>query len=330
MLLIVTGCANTNNNIDNSNKTNQGTITVKEESVIIGKDTEYELGGTLTIPEGATTPYPAVVLVHGSGPNDRDETIYNNKPFKDIANYLTSKGIAVLRYDKRTYTHQTKIAANIAELTVKEEVIDDAVLAANLLKADSRIDKDKVFIIGHSLSGMLAPRIDAEGGNFAGIIIMAGSPRSFSDILYDQNMAIVNKLTGNDKATAQGKVAEMMAIFESLKGMSDQDAKKITLVGASGYYYKEMDAHPATGYLTENTKPILILQGDKDFQVYADKDYKEYQTLLDGKSNVTFKVYPGLNHFFMTSTTGTADEYKTTSEVDNNVLLDISSWILAH
>ena len=318
-LIIASGCSS-----------NKNDFAVMEETFIIGEGTEYELNGTLTLPKGAVEPYPAVILVHGSGPNDRDETIYNNRPFKDIADYLTSQGIAVLRYDKRTYTHQTKIAAVISELTVKEEVIDDAVSAANLLKNDSRIDSEKMFVLGHSLGGMLAPRIDAEGGNFAGIIILAGSPRSFAEILYDQNMAIVDTLTGDDKILGQSQVDEMMKIFESFKTMSEHDAKKAFLAGASGYYYKEMDAHPAADYLSVITKPVLIMQGDKDFQIYADKDYKEYQTIFGEKSNVTFKLYHGLNHLFMTSTTGTADEYKTANNVDENVLKDISDWILRH
>ncbi len=328
IIFATTGCIGKNDIRNNTSGSIQPTIVVKEESITIGKGSEYELGGTLTIPDGSQTPYPAVVLVQGSGPNDRDETIFDNKPFKDIADYLGSQGIAVLRYDKRTYTHRTKIVADIAELTVKEEVIDDAVLATNLLKADPRIDKNKVFIIGHSLGGMLAPRIDAEGGSFAGIIILAGSPRSLSDILYDQNMAIVNNLSGTDKSTGQSQVDAMVAAFDALKNMSDGDAKKITLVGASGYYYKEMDAHPASKYIKNLTKPILILQGQKDFQVYADKDYKEYQNLLSQKSNATFKLYPQLNHLFMTSTTGTGDEYKTASHVDSNVLKDVADWII--
>ncbi len=331
LFCVLSGCSNSDNNdSDDTSKENESRITVKEEIVIIGKGTEYELGGTLTIPDGAKEPYAAVVLVQGSGPSDRDETINKNKPLKDIAEYLTSKGIAVLRYDKRTYTYQSKIAKDISNFTVKDEIINDTVLAANLLKEDSRIDKNKIFIIGHSLGGMIAPRIDAEGGDFAGIIIMAGSPRSFSDILYDQNMEIVNGLTGEDKITAQSQVNSMMEVFSSLKSISDEDAKKITLAGASGYYYKEMDAHPAKEYLDNITKPIFILQGDKDFQVYSDKDYKDYEAILEGKNNVTFKLYEGLNHFFMKSVTGTVDEYKIDSHVDNNVLEDISNWIISH
>jgi dienelactone hydrolase len=303
-------------------------LIVIEETVTINPDSEYALEGTLLIPQGLEDPVPAVVLVHGSGQNDRDETIYNNKPFKDIAEYLASKGIAVLRYDKRTYIHATKMAQNISELTVKEETIDDAIAATNILKADTRIDPEKVFIIGHSMGGMLAPRIDAEGGDYAGMIIMAGSPRLYSEIYYDQYMAVVETLTGNEKQEALAQYEEIMSIFDSLDNMTDEEAKQIVIGGATGYYFKEWDSHPAADYLTQLTKPIIILQGDKDFQVYPDKDYTAYQELLKDKNNVTFKLYPGLNHLFMTSTGDDFEGYKIASHVDEKVTEDIVQFIL--
>jgi dienelactone hydrolase len=306
----------------------QENLTVIEETATINPDSEYALEGTLLIPQGAQNPVPAAVLVHGSGQNDRDETIYNNKPFKDIAEYLASKGIAVLRYDKRTYIHATKMAQNISELTVKEETIDDAIAATDILKADKRFDPEKIFIIGHSMGGILAPRIDAEGGDYAGIIILAGSPRFYSEIYYDQYMAAVETLTGNEKQKALAQHEEIMNIFDSLDNMTDEEAKQIVIGGATGYYFKEWDAHPAADYLTELTKPIYILQGDKDFQVYPDKDYAAYQELLKGKDNVTFKLYPGLNHFFMTSTGDDFEGYKIASHVDEQVSEDIARFIL--
>ncbi|MDR6553334.1 prolyl oligopeptidase family serine peptidase [Paenibacillus qinlingensis] len=331
MILIISVCSSPiNGNKGDSIDKREVSMTIKEESVTINKDTEWAIHGTLTIPDGATGPVSAVVLVAGSGPNDRDETIYSNKPFKDIADYLTSKGIAVLRFDKRTLTYQSKVVSDIANFTVDQEYIQDSIAAVNFLKEDTRIDKTKVFILGHSEGGMLAPRIDSEGGDSAGIIIMAGSPRSFAEIIYDQNMAIINTLPAEHKTIAQGQVDTLMAVFANLKTMSNDDAKKVSLAGATGYYYKEMDAHPASEYLENMTKPVLIMQGEKDFQVYANKDYKAYQTILDGKSNASFKLYIGLNHLFMTSTTGTVEEYKTPSHVDQAVLKDLSTWILSN
>ena len=164
-----------------------------DEKVVIGADTKYPLNGKLTFPNQQNGLLPAVVLVHGSGPSDMDEKIGENAPFKDLAEGLSEKGIAVIRYDKRTFVYGKEMR-NDTGLSVKEETIEDALLAADILRKDLRIDAKKIFIIGHSMGGMLAPRIDAEGGGFAGIIIMAGSPRKLEEIIMDQNDQVLNSL----------------------------------------------------------------------------------------------------------------------------------------
>ena len=158
------------------------------EDVTVGAGTIWPLGGYLTIPHTASAdaPVPAVVLVHGSGPGDRNQTVFANRPFYDIAAYLSANGVAVLRYDKRTFAHGYEAMQTFgSSLTVWEETIEDAIFAADLLRADARIGD--VFIAGLSLGGMLAPRIHASGGDFDGIIILAGSPRHLTDIMIDQN-----------------------------------------------------------------------------------------------------------------------------------------------
>jgi hypothetical protein len=155
--------------------------------VIVGEGTDFPLNGILSMPDNVSGKIPAVVLVHGSGPQDMDETIFENKPFRDIAEHLASNEIAVIRYDKRTFAHGAKAVQTFGGgLSVWEETIEDAILAAEMLRSDPRIDENRVFIIGHSLGGMLAPRIHAEGGNFAGLILLAGSPRFLLDISKNQ------------------------------------------------------------------------------------------------------------------------------------------------
>lgn len=300
---------------------------IMNEDIIIGKGTEWELNGMLTLPKNAAEKLPAVVLIQGSGGHDMDEAAFAYKPFKDIAEYLASRGIAVLRYDKRTFTYSSEMAKNYKDITIKEETIDDAIAAADLLKNDSRIASEKIFILGHSLGGMVAPRIDAEGGNFAGIIICAGSPRRLADIWYDQQIAELNTLPDDQKETWQAQIDECMGYFNQFKYMPDEETKKYTLVGASGYYYKDLDAYPSNEYLKNTDKPVLIMQGGKDFQVSADKDFMQYQELLQDKANVTFKLYPNLNHFFITSKTGTISEYTKRDTVNSEVLKDIADWI---
>ncbi|HBU11246.1 MAG TPA: alpha/beta hydrolase [Clostridiales bacterium] len=302
--------------------------------IVFGESTEYLLDGILSIPDDADGRVPAVLLVHGSGPQDMDETISENKPFRDIAEYLAANGIAVFRYDKRTFSHGAKLVRDYGgSLTVEEETIKDALLAADLLKDDDRIDENKVFILGHSLGGMLAPRIHAEGGNFAGIISLAGSPRSLLDIGYDQQMAYINEMPeGEEKTAALAQMGTADEQRSALNKLSDEEAKAMEMAGGiSFYYYKEMDAHPVSGYIEDIQVPFLIMQGEEDFQVYADKDYALWQELLAGRANASFKLYEGLNHLFIQSTSGSIAEsqaeYAVAGSVDSRVLADIAAWV---
>ncbi|MGE7187094.1 alpha/beta hydrolase family protein [Peribacillus sp. NPDC006672] len=303
-----------------------------DEKIVIGVGTKYPLNGMLTIPDETNGLLPAVVLVHGSGPSNMDEKIGNNYLFKDLAEALAERGIAVLRYDKRTFVYGKEMR-NDTGLSVKEETIEDAILAANLLRKDSRIDGNKIFIIGHSMGGMLAPRIDAEGGNFAGIIIMAGSPRKLEEIIMNQNNDVLNSLNIFLKMIAKKQIAALSSKFNNIYNLSDEEAKSTKVLGkyVRAYYLKEMGEHPSTNYLEELDKPVLILQGDKDFQVSVEKDFDGYKKLLGDTRNVTFKLYPNLNHLFMPSVYGeilkAKKEYKVAQRIDKQVIKDVSEWI---
>ena len=173
--------------------------TYHEVEVTVGSG-EWALPGTLTLPNG-NGPFPAVVLVHGSGPNDRDESIGPNKPFRDLAWGLASQGVAVLRYDKRTKAHASQFTPEIvAKLTTKDEVTDDALLAVQLLRQTKDIDSSRIYVLGHSLGAMMAPRIGQQDPNLAGLIIMAGPTRPLEDVIVDQMTYLYNldgTLTGD-------------------------------------------------------------------------------------------------------------------------------------
>jgi dienelactone hydrolase len=306
--------------------------------VIIGEGTDYPLKGMLSVPDGITgAAYsslprhqvrelltlpavpagakPAVVLVHGSGPHDMDETVFGITVFKDIAGYLANNGVAVLRYDKRTYAYGEKLMAQYGdELTVREETIDDAVLARDFLVADGRIDAERIYVAGHSLGGMLAPRIVSEGG-FAGGIIMAGSPRSLLDIIYDQNMYFIGMMDidEDERRDLYDMVEEAREDFFTLPEK----------------YISEMDAYPSADFLTGTEKPFLIMQGAKDFQVYADVDFAMYQEIAAGRGNIEFRLYDDLGHLFTVSTmeNPTTDDYIAGATVDTAPLADIAAWI---
>lgn len=305
-----------------------------DEKIVIGADTKYPLNGILTIPNQTNGPTPAVVLVHGSGPSDMDQKIGENAPFKDLAEGLSEKGIAVIRYDKRTFVYGKEMR-NDPGVCVKVETIEDAIRAADFLRKDSRIDAKKIFIIGHSMGGMLAPRIDAEGGDFAGIIIMAGSPRKLEELIMDQNDQVLNSLNRFLKMIAKKQIASLSSKFDNIYNLSDDEAKSTAVLGKyiRAYYLKEMGEHPSVDYLNRLDKPVFILQGEKDFQVSIEKDFNGYKKLLGDRPNVTFKLYPNLNHLFMPSVYGeilkVKKEYKVAQHVDQQVIKDITDWILS-
>ena len=303
-----------------------------KENIIVGKDTKYPLNGVLTLPD-TTEKVPAVVLVHGSGSSNMDEKVGKLTPFKDIAEGLAAHGIASIRYDKRSFAHGFKMVKDKnATITVKEETIDDAIMATELLKNDSRIDSDRIFIVGHSMGGMLAPRIDIEGGNYRGIIIMAGSPRRMEEIMVDQldeSMAEMNKLV---RMLAKKSISKIIGKFDGMYDLTDEEAKSIKVGnGTTLYYFTEMGQPPVSHYLERLNKPMLIMQGEKDFQVKADKDFAAYKELLKNRENVTFRLYPNLNHAFVNSVYGSISkakkEYNIEQHIGEDVISDIANWI---
>lgn len=310
-------------------QTNDGIL---RENIVVGAGTRYPLKGILTIP-ASEKPVPAVVLVHGSGSSNRDEKVMKLTPFRDLAEGLAARGIASIRYDKRSFAYPLKMMLDKkTPLTVYQETIEDTVLAAGLLRKDPRIDKDAVFVIGHSMGGMLAPRIDAEDGNFRGLVMMAGSPRKLEEILVDQTAEMLSQLPEAVRKGTEKKVSKLMAGFDGLYSLTDEEAQKRKFGGgATMYYFKEMGEHPVEGYLQSTDKPMLILQGEADFQVKADVDFRLYKEMLEGRDNVTFRLYEGLNHVFVSTLgapiTQAKKEYGTERHIPDGVLDDIADWI---
>lgn len=304
------------------------------EKIIIGENTKYPLNGLLTLPENITEPVPAVVFVHGSGSSNMDEKVGQLTPFKDLAEGLANKGIASIRYDKRSFAHGLKMVRDKSTIiTVKEETIDDAILATELLKKDSRIDSHNIFIIGHSMGGMLAPRIDSEGGKYKGLIIMAGTPRKLEDVMLEQNEAVLCSTKGLVNWIVRKQVAKLSGLFSGLYELSDEEAKKKKVMGGTTlYYFKEMGEHSVADYLATTKKTMLIVQGEKDFQVSVEKDFNEYKRLLNDKTNVEFRLYENLNHAFVnylySDILKAKQEYNTERHIGEEVISDIADWIM--
>ena len=296
----------------------------EEQDVTIGTG-EWQLPGTLTLPQGAG-PFAAVVLVHGSGPNDRDETILVNRPFKDLAWGLASQGLAVLRYDKRTKVYAEKMAA-LTTLTVKEETIDDAVAAVELLRQTPDIDPQRVFVLGHSLGGYLAPRIGQADSAMAGLIILAGATRPLEDLMLEQ----VQYIASLDKsAVPQATLTELPQQVNAVKALRPGDEAKPPILGVPTAYWLDLQGYRPAELAKSLAVPMLILQGERDYQVTL-QDFKNWQVALTGRSTAQLKTYTDLNHLFMTGSGQSApQEYQRPGHVAAVVIDDIAAWVKQH
>ncbi len=304
-----------------------------EEKIVVGAGTDYPLNGMLTLPDDLTKKIPAVVFVHGSGSSNMDEKIYKVTPFADLAHGLAQRGIASIRYDKRSYAHALKLmrAAN-GKLTVKEETVEDAILAAELLRADERIDSEGVFIVGHSMGGMLAPRIDRDGGNFRGLVIMAGTPRRLEEVVIDQLRGVADTVPRLLRGIVAKQSAKYEKMFAGIYEMTDEEAAKRKFGGGiTMYYFKEMGLRQTPEELQACEKPMLIMQGAKDAQVSVERDFNLYKTLLPDRDNVEFRLYEGLSHAFVPARYGTikdaAKEFKIEQHIGDEVIDDITAFI---
>ncbi len=302
-----------------------------EQEVTVGGG-DWALPGTLTVPKGEG-PYPALVLVHGSGPNDRDETIGPNKPFKDIAWGLASHNIAVLRYEKRTRIFGPKIVADravTASFTVKEETVDDALEAVRLLQATAKIDRNRIFVLGHSLGGMLIPRI-AEAGQdlgIAGFVIMAGLTRPLEDA-YVKQISYLVSLDGVISEEDKKQIDEAKAQSDKIKALTGADAaSELRILNASPKYWLDLRDYDPAAVARNINRPILVLQGSRDYQVTIE-DFENWKKALRPKDNVTFKLYPKLNHlFFEGQGLTTPNEYiQIHGSLAEYVMIDIAAWI---
>ncbi len=300
------------------------------EKIVVGAGSEYPLNGLMTLPSDLSKPVPAVVMVHGSGASNMDEKVLKLTPFKDLAEGLARHSVASLRYDKRTFVHARRMIRN-KHLTVKEETIEDALLAVQMLKRDPRIDHDRIYILGHSMGAMLAPRIDAEGADVKGLIMMAGTPYRLEEIVLRQlrqaghGSSILKKIVGLEYRFYKKR-------FRGLYQMSDEEAKKKKFAGnLSLYYFKEMGQKTAADYLLTSKKPVLILQGGKDFQVLAKRDYRKFKKLLAGRENTQYKLYPELNHVFVKGIYNdilkASKEYSVEQHIGEDVIGDIAAFI---
>jgi len=298
-----------------------------ETEVTVGSG-PWALPGTLSLPAGAG-PFPAVMLVHGSGPQDRDETIGPNRPFRDLAWGLASQGIAVLRYEKRTKEHAALYTPElVAAITVQEETIDDALAAVRLLRQTPGIDPRCLYVLGHSLGATLAPRIGQQDPSIAGLIILAGIARTLEDTILDQ-FTYLYSLSGSPTKDQQAELDELKLKVARAKepNLSAMPAKDLPLCIQPAYWLSLRGYQPHEVARALDMR-LLVLQGGRDYQVTPEGDFALWQKALAGQGNVTFKLYPKLFHLFIPGEgPSTPQEYFVEGHVSDEVINDIAHWI---
>lgn len=292
----------------------------EEEEIRVGEE-PWVLPGTLSMPVG-TEVVPAVVLVHGSGPNDRDETLGPNRPFRDLAWGLASEGVAVLRYDKRTRVHGARIGLDV---TVEDEVIADALAAVALARAHPRIDPDHVILLGHSLGGYLAPLIAERDDQLGGVIMLAAPARRMAVLLREQLQYISSLPESKGEETA----ARLRALLDTVALLDSHELPPGQVVlGVPASYVHDLDARDPISAAAKLAAPLLILQGGRDYQVTLE-DLELWRSALRTRDNVASRAYPSLNHLFMNGEgMATPNEYATLEgHVDEAVITDMAAWV---
>jgi len=328
---------------------------IEEELVYENKEAEITLAGTLTLPPGKG-PSPVVLLISGSGPQDRNETIYNHRPFLVLADYLTRQGIAVLRVDDRGVGEST---GDFSQAT-SEDFASDVLAGIEYLKTRKEINPEQIGLIGHSEGGLIAPMVAVKSPDVAFIVLMAGTGLTGEEILYLQG-ALIYRAMGvseeeiiknrqfnekifslikeeKDEKTIEEKLRQMfMADWAEL---NDEEKSRIgdpevflkaqlqSLLSPWLKFFLTYDPKPT---LSKVKCPVLAINGGKDLQVPPKENLSAIEEALvaGGNKNFIIKELPGLNHLFQTAQTGLPDEYVKIEETISPVALKIiSDWIL--
>lgn len=299
-----------------------------ETAVTVGSG-EWALPGTLALPKGAG-PFPAVVLVHGSGPQDRDGTAGTAKPFRDLAQGLASRGIAVLRYDKRTKVHGAKLGPVLSTLTVQEETLADARAAADLLRATPKIDPARIYVAGHSLGALLAPRIGAADSGLAGLVLLAPPARPLEDLLPGQftHLFLLDGNISEIEKTQLDRLRQQVARVKSPELSAQTPAADLPL-GLPASYWLDLRGYDPIATAKKLGKPLLILQGGRDYQVTPADDFERWKAAFPEGSKARLELFPKLDHLFREGDgTSRPDDIQRPGNVSAEVVGVIAEWIL--
>lgn len=323
----------------------------RTEEVTVETEAGHTLAGTLTLPDPnvAEPPYATAILITGSGPQDRDETILGHKPFAVLADHLARRGIASLRCDDRGFGAST---GSFATATTLDFVEDATAQVAFLAERD---EVGTIGLIGHSEGGLIAPFVASERGEVDWVVLLAGTGVPGRDIILEQTAAI-QRAGGADEATVRAQSAAQQAAIDAgladdietlnremrrlivlqmeANGVEPQDqlvdtmtAQQVQSLTGQPWMrtFLTLDPRPA---LQKVTQPVLVLNGELDLQVLPDQNVPEIEKALANNNDVEVRVLDGLNHLFQPATTGSPAEYADIEiTFDPNALEIISGWI---
>jgi pimeloyl-ACP methyl ester carboxylesterase len=328
-------------------QTPQPPFPYRTEEVTVDSAPGVKLAGTLSLPQGKG-PFPAVVMITGSGAEDRDETIFGHKPFAVIADRLTRGGVAVLRMDDRGYAKST---GDFAAATDDDFAVDTAADVA-YLRTRPDIDPARIGLIGHSEGGIVAPKVAARDPRIAFIVLMAGVGAPVSELMKAQREKLAPAMGGTpdqirraeaivdqallamkgskDEAEARARALKVIKAEGGDLVQTDAQAEAMALRLSSGWIRDLMDYDPRPT-LAKVKCPILALNGSKDLQVPPEQNLPAIREATKANPDVTIVELPGLNHLFQTASTGAVGEYADIEETIAPIALDaMSGWIGKH
>jgi hypothetical protein len=298
-----------------------------EQHVTLGSG-PLSVPGTLSLPHPPGV-HPALVLLAGSGMLDRDETIGRNKPFKDLAWGLASRGMAVLRFDKVTFAHPDEVRS-AADFTVADEYMSHALAAIELLRQRPGVDPDRVFLLGHSMGGTVAPRVAASEPGVAGVAIMAGGaePLQWSMVRQLRHLASLDPDTAASAEPVITALVEQASLVDSPE-LSESTPSDQLPFGTPASYWLDLRAYSPVAVAASLDCPILLLQGGRDYQATVDDDLQRWKAGLAVRPDVTVRVYPADNHLFFPGTgPSTPAEYEPAQHMDPTVVTDLAQWVM--
>lgn len=292
------------------------------ETKIAVKTGTMSLPGALCVPNNTKNP-PVVILLAGSGPNDKDESIGPNKALKDLAVGLASNGIATYRYDKRTLVY----GKEMKDVDINSEVIEDALNAVGMLKKNPDFKNSKIYIAGHSLGAMCAPLVASKSKQVNGIILLAGNARPLEDVVLEQYTYIygLDSLDAEEKKDIANYATKMKTVKDA-KLLKTAKADDLPL-NLESHYWQSLVKYNQVQVAKKLKQPILVLQGERDYQVTM-TDFAIWKENLSNNPKNQFIAYPTLNHLFMKGEgKATPSEYEKQGNVEEKVILDITTWV---